>query len=62
MVLKLFWLKYPFKKKKQAKYPLTTQRFALKYSEMIGISNDNDISHIPPAVPPSTHRGTRTPI
>ncbi len=26
VVLKLFWLKYP----------LTTQRFALKYSEMIG--------------------------
>ncbi len=36
VVLKLFWLKYPFKKKNQAKYPLTTQCFALKYSEMIG--------------------------
>ncbi len=33
VVLKLFWLKYPFKKK----YPLTTQQhFALKYSEIIG--------------------------
>ncbi len=38
-----FWLKYPFKKTNQAKYPLTTQGFVLKYSEMIGISNDNDI-------------------
>ncbi len=37
VVLKLFWLKYPFKKKIKPSSPLTTQQhFALKYSEIIG--------------------------